>query len=174
MMEERDLYGPGQTRAIRDILQSLFVCELVRPSKTLWLFFAWTTDIEIVDNSARQFATLSPDWPSTWIRLSSVIDRLASRGGTINILLREAKHNESFVVKLEQLRGRHGKAIRYCVRPDFHEKGMLGDDYLLDGSMNLTVRGVQVNDEHVALRCAKAVVAQRRIELQSKWEQHLR
>ena len=60
----RDLHGPTQSRAIRDLFQSLFVAELINPSPKLWLFFAWISDVEILDNSARQFAVLEPDWPS--------------------------------------------------------------------------------------------------------------
>ena len=36
----RDLHGPAQSRAVRDLFQSLFVAELIHPSPKLWLFFA--------------------------------------------------------------------------------------------------------------------------------------
>jgi phosphatidylserine/phosphatidylglycerophosphate/cardiolipin synthase-like enzyme len=174
LMAERDLSGPGQTRAIRDILQSLFICELVRPSKPLWLFFAWTTDIEILDNSARQFAALCPDWPSAPIRLSTVLDGILSRAGSVNVLLRQSEHNMHFIARLEHLRQRYGSsAIKWCVRPEFHKKGMLGDDYVLTGSMNLTVRGLAVNDENVTLRCDPKIVAEQRIDLQTRWGHQL-
>lgn len=173
-MAARDLSGPGQTRAIRDLLQSLFICELVRPSRPLWLFFAWVTDIEILDNSARQFTTLCPDWPAAPIRLSKVLDGHLSRGGSINVLLRQDPHNQGFIARLERLRRDHGPAsVRWCVRPEFHEKGMLGDGYVLTGSMNLTMNGLTVNDEYVTLRCDSGIVAQRRIELQNKWGDQL-
>jgi len=173
-MMTRDLSGPGQTRAIRDLLQSLFVCELVRPSQPLWLFFAWVTDIEVVDNSARQFSALCPDWPAAPIRLSTVLDGLLTRGGSVNVVLRQDPHNHAFVARLQGLRQRHGTAsVKWCIRPEFHEKGMLGDGYVLTGSMNLTVSGLTVNDEHIILRCDPAMVAQRRIELASKWGHQL-
>ena len=34
----RDLHGPAQSRAVRDLLQSLLVAELIHPSPKLWLF----------------------------------------------------------------------------------------------------------------------------------------
>lgn len=169
----RDLSGPGQTRAMRDLLQSLFASELIRPSRPLWLFFAWTTDLEILDNSARQFASLCPDWPAMPIRLSTVLDALLSRGGAINILLREHAHNQAFLSRLRTLRNRHGAVIKFHVVEAFHEKGMLGDGYVLDGSMNLTVSGLTVNDEHIVLRCDKSTVAQRRLDLQNRWGSRL-
>ena len=63
----RDLHGPGQARAVRDLFQSLFSAELIHPSQTLWFFFAWISDVEILDNSARQFSALEPDWPAAQI-----------------------------------------------------------------------------------------------------------
>jgi PLD-like domain len=169
-MLERDLSGPGQTRALRNLIQSVFATELLLPSRPLWLFFAWVTDVDILDNSARQFSTLCPDWPAAQIRLSTLFDALLSRRGTINVVLRDERHNQYFIERMRLLRHRHGSLIRWCQRAEFHEKGMLGSGYMLDGSMNLTVRGLTSNDEHVILRCDPAAVAQRRVELLSKWE----
>jgi len=77
-----DLHGPAQSRAVRDLLQGLFAAELIHPSAKLWLFFAWITDIELLDNSARQFSALAPDWPATQIRLRKCSKRYLS--GTLN------------------------------------------------------------------------------------------
>jgi hypothetical protein len=49
----RDLTGPAQARAIRDLLQSLFALEAVLPSNPLWLLSAWITDASILDKGAR-------------------------------------------------------------------------------------------------------------------------
>jgi hypothetical protein len=169
-MLERDLTGPGQTRALRALIQSLFAAEILMPSRPLWLFFAWVTDVDVLDNSARQFGALCPDWPSAQIQLSTVLDGLLGRGGTVNIVLRDATHNKYFIDRIRLLQRRHSGLIKWCKRAEFHEKGMLGNGYVLDGSMNLTVRGLTTNDEHVILRCDPKSVAQRRIELQTKWE----
>ena len=37
----RDLHGPAQSRAVRDLFQSLFVAELHPSEPQAWLFFAW-------------------------------------------------------------------------------------------------------------------------------------
>jgi hypothetical protein len=39
---------------------------------------------------------------------------------------------------------------------------MLDEGFVLDGSMNLTVSGLTVNDEHVTYRCDPEIVPQRR------------
>jgi hypothetical protein len=84
----RDLHGPAQSRAVRDLFQSLFIAELLAPSLKLWLFFAWISDVEIIDNSARQFAALEPDWPAAPIYLSQVLRTVLSRGVQLRLSLK--------------------------------------------------------------------------------------
>jgi hypothetical protein len=170
----RDLHGPAQSRAVRDLLQSLFAAELVHPSKKLWLFFAWITDIELLDNSARQFASLEPDWPATHIRLSKVLDALLTRGVDVRVIIREHGYNKFFVAKLRDLKLRHDDRLKWVVQKDYHAKGLLGSDYFLSGSMNLTVSGITVNGEHLVLRCDRAVIAEQSMELEGQWEGQMR
>ena len=170
-MTSRDLTGPGQTRAIRDLLQSLFAVELIKPSKRLWIGFGWITDIEILDNEARQFSALCPDWPPTAIRLSTIIATLASRGCEIVVLIRDHPHNFSFIEMMNRIE--EHSSVHVVVAADFHEKGLLSDDYVLSGSMNLTWNGITVNDEHILLRTAPAAVAERRLQLEEKWSASL-
>lgn len=170
-MSSRDLTGPGQTRAIRDLLQSLFALELLRPSRRLWIGFGWISDIEILDNQARQFSAVQPDWPAAPIRLSCVIDALVAKGCHIVVLVRDHSGNHDFIEKMRAF-ARPGR-LSLIVPADFHEKGLLGDDYVLSGSMNLTWNGITVNDEHILLRTEQAAVAERRLQLEEKWSAHL-
>ena len=165
----RDIHGPAQSRALVDILQSLFVAELVSPSPRLWLFFAWISDVDIIDNSARAFAALEPDWPASQIRLSQVLQALLARGSEIRLVLREQAHNDYFLARLRHLKERFGAQIKWAVEPDFHAKGMLGKDFFLSGSMNLTNNGVSVNGEHLALRTDLELVSEQAIELEERW-----
>jgi phosphatidylserine/phosphatidylglycerophosphate/cardiolipin synthase-like enzyme len=169
----RDIFGPGQTQALRDVIQSILVAELLSPSKEIWLFFAWLSDVEVVDNTARQFGSICPDWPAAQIRLSQVLETLLSRGSHINIVLRKTAHNDAIVSQLLRLRQQYGANVRWCQRETFHDKGILGDDYLLDGSMNLTYNGISTNDEHVWLHRDPASIASRRVGLRGTWESQL-
>jgi len=166
----RDLHGPAQSRAVRDLFQSLFAAELINPSPKLWLFFAWISDVEILDNSARQFAALEPDWPAAPIRLSQVLRALLSRGVEIRVIIREHGHNDFFRARLEALKARYGDLLKWTIEKSFHAKGMLGADYFLSGSMNLTLSGISVNGEHLVFRTDPAAVAEQAIELESRWE----
>jgi hypothetical protein len=169
-MPSRDLHGPAQSRAVRDLFQSLFVAELLDPSPKLWLFFAWISDIEIIDNSARQFASLEPDWPAVPIRLSLVLQALLSRGVQVRLVIRKHGHNDYFIARLQALKTRFGDLIKWTVEESFHAKGLLGADYFLSGSMNLTFSGISINGEHLILRTDAATVAEQAIELEARWE----
>jgi len=166
----RDLHGPAQSRAVRDLFQSLFAAELINPSPKLWLFFAWISDVEILDNSARQFAALEPDWPAAQIRLSQMLRALLARGVQVRLIIREHGHNDYFIARLQVLKARYGDLVKWTIEKDFHAKGMLGADYFLSGSMNLTLSGISINGEHLVLRTDPAAVAEQAIELESRWE----
>jgi hypothetical protein len=169
----RDLHGPAQSRAVRDLFQSLFIAELIHPSPKLWLFFAWISDIEIIDNSAREFAALEPDWPAAPIRLSQVLRALLARGAELRLVIRADGHNDYFIARLQTLKARYGDQIKWTVEKSFHAKGLLGADYFLSGSMNLTLNGISINGEHLVLRTDPAAVAEQSIELESRWESQM-
>ncbi len=166
----RDLHGPAQARSVRDLFQTLLAAELISPSGKLWLFFAWISDVEILDNSARRFAAVEPDWPAGPIRLSQVLAALLARGTQVRLVIREHGHNEYFVHRLRALRERWGDQVKWLVEKDFHAKGLLGDDYFLSGSMNLTRSGISVNGEHLVLRTDPAAIAEQAEQLDLQWE----
>lgn len=169
----RDLFGPAQAGAIKDLLQSIFIAELLKPSRCLWLAFGWISDIEVIDNQSRQFAALQPDWPATGIRLSQVIDAIAARGGNIAFVLRDVEHNRYFLERLASVRERHPNQIKVALDADVHNKGILSDDFLLSGSMNLTYSGITVNEEHLTLRTDSPSVEEWRVVLERQWGEHL-
>lgn len=165
----RDLFGPGQAVAIRDLLQSLFTAEMLSPSRRLWLLFGWISDVEILDNRARQFSPLNPDWSSNWIRLHAVLEGLVERGGNLALVLKDVEHNYAFIAKMESLRKTYPGRIKIRLDSDVHEKGILGDDFVLSGSMNLTYNGIAVKSEHVTLRTDAPSVEEWRIVIEEKW-----
>jgi hypothetical protein len=166
----RDLTGPSQVRAIRDLLQGLFALEALRPSRPLWLLSGWLSDIGVVDNRARQFSYIDPNWPTAMVPLSTVLRTILERDGAISIVLREDPHNRAFADRIRGLRTEHPGRLRLLLTPDFHEKGLVGEGFVVSGSMNFTHRGVEVNDEHIVYRTDQAVVAERRLTLSALWD----
>lgn len=163
----RDLHLVGQRRSVLDLLQSLLVTELLNPSPELWIVSAWVSDIEVVDNRARQFGTLCPEWPVSWVRLSQVLVSLMERGTTVNLCVNEADHNRHIIETLTPVAPPDRFVLRRAAV--LHEKGILGAHFTLDGSMNLTYNGVHVNDESLWYRTDPQAIAHRRLALYHRW-----
>ncbi len=171
---ERDLHGPNQAKAIIDLIQSIFISELLRPSKILWIHYAWVSDIEVIDNTSRKFAWLNPSWPATKIKFIDILGVLLSKGAKIRLIIRRDVHNEYILRKLEMLRNEFQTSIEWRVIDRFHDKGMVGDHYFLTGTMNLTKSGVNRNTEHIYFRTDPAKISEQKIHLEREWEQHLK
>lgn len=172
-MASRDFTGPWQSRAILDALQTLLLRELLRPSPELWILSAWISDVEVVDNSARAFSAICPDWPAGPIRLSRVIASLLDQGSRVAVVLRDVDYNVQFVRTLRNLQSRSNGPLGIALSPGAHEKSVVGEDYILGGSMNLTFGGLTANDEHVLLRADRRAAAARRLALRERWEASL-
>ena len=169
---ERDLHGPNQTDAIRDLIQSIFIFELLQPSELLWLHFAWVSDVDILDNSSRKYAWINPAWPSTKIKLTEVLEVLLSKGGHLRLLIRKDPHNDYILRNLKRLKTEFPNRIQWRVIDGFHDKGMVGDHYFLTGTMNLTKRGISRNNEHIYFKTDPAPISAQRIHLQREWEKY--
>lgn len=169
MVDSRRLSGPTQARSIRDLLQSIFAAELLRPSRELWFLSAWVSDIPILDNRAHAFTAFAPDWPTSQIRLSRVLGAIAARGASVHVAVREDDHNLAFCDALVRLPSDVQSQLSVHQAPTFHEKGIVGDDYVLEGSMNFTHSGIAINDEHVTYTPDAGAAAERQITLRNRW-----
>ena len=134
---------------IRELLQGVFAAELLRPSRCLWLVSPWLSDIELLDNRSGAFASLDPQWGSRQIRLVEMLGRMLELGTEVVIATRPDAHNESFLRKLDDVAKAAGNDSRLTIHrlPTLHTKGILGDDFYVSGSMNITFNGVEVLEE---------------------------
>jgi phosphatidylserine/phosphatidylglycerophosphate/cardiolipin synthase-like enzyme len=166
---ERDLFVGGTGQVPREFLQSLFSLELLAPSKRLWICSAWLSDIEVIDNTARRFSSLVPSWPAAHVTMSRVFEALLERGAALVVVVNSDGHNDYMAARLQQLRRVYQELC--CVRREqtIHEKGIHGDHFTVDGSMNLTYNGIFVNDEHVLFRTSAAAIAERLTALERRW-----
>ena len=165
----RDLTGPSERKSIRQLLQGIFVAEACSPSRPLWILSAWISDIPVVDNSARNFAAVDNAWPVGSVVLSQVLATQLRNGGEVNVVMREVEHNLHFVERLKDLRKKYPESVRWCLADDFHEKGIVACDFALEGSMNFTFNGIEVNDEHLIFRTDQQTVSERRVVLDARW-----
>jgi phosphatidylserine/phosphatidylglycerophosphate/cardiolipin synthase-like enzyme len=150
---------------IRELLQGIFVRELLFPSRCLWLVSPWIRNIEVIDNRAAAFKSLAPDLPPTGINLHQVLYKLLERGTRVVLAIRPERESVHFGMNLSHsLEGRiPADAFTFVQRDILHAKGLIGDDFGLTGSMNFTFNGVELQTELVALERDRAEVAKLRI-----------
>ncbi len=170
---DRDIATRGSALVPQDFLQSLFVAELLRPSRSLWITSPWISDVELIDNTARQFSSLSPDWPAARIRLSAVLAALLERGTEVILITNLSPHNDEFLARIAPFKRLYGRRLCIVRSANLHEKGILADTFMLNGSMNLTYSGVYSNEEYLIYRCDPARVAERRLTLEDRWRDQL-
>ena len=161
--------GRGHTRVLNDLLQNLLVSELIVPSSQLWVLSPWISDIDVVDNSAGQFKSILPGLPSRRIRLTEVLLELARRGSDVRVLIRDADSNALALRRLEDAGG-NGTRPTVKIHPYLHDKGIVGDRFHIQGSMNFTYFGQAVNDEGVTLTEDPHAIAEARIAYNAKYQ----
>lgn len=156
---------------VKELLQAIFVGEMIAPSRCLWLVSPWITDIPIIDNRAGAFDALDSSWGPRVLRLGEVIARSLEVGTAVVVATRPVPHNRPFLSQLSAAAAelRVATALRLNEGDDLHEKGLLGDDFYLSGSMNLTYGGVELLEETVTFDTAEDVVAQARLALYERW-----
>lgn len=151
----------------REIIQSIFISEFLCPSRCLWLASPWFSDIKIIDNSAGAFGVIDSTWGRRSIRLIEILVGLVSMGSTLVLVTRPDPHNKSFLRRLVSLIEDAGLQERLRVLADqdkLHHKGLLGDTFYLNGSMNYTYNGLEILDEEVVLETDPGQVAEARLE----------
>ena len=101
MTLHRDIYAERSNLLPIAFLQSLFVAELISPSSRIWISSPWITDVNLIDNTARQFGELVPSWPASWIRLSDVLKAILEQGSDIVVISNHDQHNVELLSRVE-------------------------------------------------------------------------
>jgi hypothetical protein len=149
------------------LLDAVLLSELLSPSKEIWLISAWISDVLAIDNTRGDYDSLFADASARIYSLSEVLAQLTVSGTVLHVVARAAEHNDAFLFRL----GRRAKPERLIVVRDFdvHEKTLCGQDWLLTGSMNFTLRGMLVNDEAITYKVSETAAAAARIDFARRW-----
>lgn len=143
---------PRGRREVRELIQGIFVAELLSPSETLWIVSPWISDIPVINDHAGRFRFLHTSGQTT-VRLTQVIEELAKKGTRINVVTRSDPTNEAFLHSVRSwVSDREIIDVTVRIVDTVHAKGLAGDQYSLSGSMNLTWYGTQKWDELVHFR----------------------
>jgi phosphatidylserine/phosphatidylglycerophosphate/cardiolipin synthase-like enzyme len=168
-MSSRQIFK-GRMRAeheVESLLQTIIAAELIAPSKVIWLISPWISDVEVLDNRAGAFSGIEPRWGRRQIVLSDALSTLVRRGSRLVIATRPVDHNLRFVQATRDAVAAAGLSSRLLIHQDgresLHEKGLLGDDYCVSGSMNFTESGIRFNDETVTFELDQEIVSRARL-----------
>lgn len=153
---------------IEPMLSTALLAELLFPGPGLWLVSPWISDVAVLDNSRGDYDSVVPEAAARMYRLSDMLSALAESGALVTVVIRPDAHNERF---RNVLKRRTARPIRVVEDPDVHEKTLCGDTWLLTGSMNFTLRGMQVNDEAMSYQLNPTAAAQARLEFSRRWGQ---
>ncbi|WP_373086780.1 phospholipase D-like domain-containing protein DpdK [Sneathiella sp.] len=155
---------------IRELLQLMLLGELLAPGgERAWLVSPWISNVVLFDNRAGGFAMVNPEWGAREIRLIEVATELMARGTGLSITTSYDDHNTSFIEAMLESADEAGLADMLTIvqRKHLHTKGLLVKRGLLTGSMNLTYRGLELNDEMVVYDTEPKTLAEARLNFES-------
>ena len=156
-------------KLIHELLQNMFLSELLDTSEEVWFVSPWISDVALLDNRGGSFDSINPDWRGRVVRLTDIAIHLLSRGSRVVIVTRGDEHNRTFLDKLSVMA--HESAvdnfIELIVRESLHTKGILLDSGILLGSMNITYNGLELNDEFVEYDVESKSIASARLAFES-------
>lgn len=157
---------------LRELLQTMFVSEIVCTEGTLWIVSPWISNVVLIDNRSGNFDSLNPDWGRREIRLSEGMTALMTRGAKVMVVTRPLDTNEAFLgVLQEQVERQMLKdQLKVLKRETLHTKGILLSRSLLLGSMNLTYGGLEIHDEFIEYCIDPEDIARTRLEFASYLE----
>ncbi len=158
---------------IRELLQLMLLGELMAPGgQRVWLVSPWISNVAILDNRAGGFNAVNPEWGAREIRLVEVGVELIARGCPLGVATSLDDHNVAFLDALAEAAYEIGLSdkLRVVRRENLHTKGILLRRGLLTGSMNITYRGLELNDEVVIYDTSPQGLAQARISFESYLE----
>lgn len=151
---------------IRELMQTMFVAEVLQPGDDIWIVSPWISDVVLIDNRSGSFDALNPEWGRREIRLADVLVTLMSHGTRVYVVTRNESSNDSFRTRIADLASEHHlqDSLIVHIHNQLHTKGILLTRCLLMGSMNLTYNGMTINDEWVEFSLESADLARTRLE----------
>ncbi|MGW1914962.1 phospholipase D-like domain-containing protein DpdK [Streptomyces sp. NPDC002076] len=158
--------GARTRLSVDSVLTAALMAEILNPSQHLWLVSPWITDVQVIDNSYGSYDALFGDVPPSMWRLSDAVLRIAGTGARVDVVTRPDPHNNAFLRRIEAA---ELDTLHVHRDSNVHEKTLCGQDWVLTGSMNFTVRGMAKNDELVTYKVGGPDAGQARLDLAQRW-----
>jgi phosphatidylserine/phosphatidylglycerophosphate/cardiolipin synthase-like enzyme len=155
---------------VRELLQMMLLGELISPGgQRAWLVSPWISNVVLFDNRAGGFNAVNPEWSGREVRLIEVALCMMARGTSLGVATNFDDHNDGFLESLRAGAEEAGLLDKLAVvrRKHLHVKGILLKRGLLTGSMNLTYRGLELNDETVVYDTTSQTIAEARLNFEA-------
>ena len=170
----RIIYSQSNTvrREVKELLVSVCTAELVVPSKEIWLTSPWLSDVPLLDNRAGAFRGLGSGWARQEVTLFRVLAELVRRRSRLVITTRPFNNWEKYKRRLADFVGEgpaKGRLFWLEPREELHTKGLIGDGYVISGSMNFTYNGINILDEGLIYETRRAQVAEHRVNFETHY-----
>ena len=159
------------TIILKEIVQYIFISELINPSEEVWFVSPFISDVPILDNRAGNFNSLNPEWNRKIIKLSDYIRQIISNGSKTFLVTKEIDENMGFLNQLDDEMNEYASKGFFSLifREKLHTKGILTNSASITGSMNLTWSGFNINDESIEYDIDPERLSQMRQELHSNY-----
>ena len=155
---------------VRELLQMMVLGEIIAPGgQRAWLVSPWISNVVLFDNRAAGFTSVNPEWGAREVRLIEVAIHLMARGTDLGVATSFDLHNDGFLESLRDGAAEAGVADKLTLvrREHLHVKGILLKRGLLTGSMNLTYRGLELNEETVVYDTTPRTIAEARLNFEA-------
>lgn len=176
-MPTLDIWSNSLTTNLRDLFSSSLACLLLRgkssscKNQNLYICSPWISEFRVFDNRYGQFEELFPSLHGkAWIGFADTLRQL-SEYGDINIISKATEATKQFIQSQDFSGSR--VQIRFGDQT-LHEKGFLSEDFYIEGSMNITYSGFNVNREKVSFHSGedvkvKQLIRSAYLELDRRW-----
>ncbi len=155
-------------KEVQELLQFIFIGELLSPGKKIWIVTPWISNVPILDNRTGLFTSLDPSWGRKEIRLIEILIRLMNLKVEVIIVTRPDEHCKRFFSQMDDPIENYGlqNQIQKIYRENLHTKGIMTSENLITGSMNLTYNGLFLLDENIIFDVDSKIVAQTRMNFE--------
>jgi len=102
------------------------------------------------------------------------MEALLNRGSEISLILREDPHNKIFLENIKNFKQQYPDQFKIAWDLKEHNKAIVGDDFLLNGSMNLTYSGITLNGENISLITDLSEIEEWRLNKENRWDDKLK
>tara|TARA_B110000211_G_scaffold235021_1_gene308551 strand:+ start:21087 stop:21689 length:603 start_codon:yes stop_codon:yes gene_type:complete len=140
---------PLGKRHLKEVLGSTFAGLIISPEE-IWLITAWFTNFEILDNRSGNWSYLNPSWGNRMVTFVELLETAVLNGCKLNLVVNETKTNDT-ALNLLKSKLVNEDNFRFEISKKEHIKGLITESCFIDGSMNLTFSGANINSEMLTL-----------------------